>query len=118
MGHNRLFLGFTLSALLSLVTFLHLRRWSLIWIEPKVLYTHLRDLASSSVQFWLMAVLSAVLVSTSTITAGSVLELEAAGEFNIVQRLFFFVDILSPVLDYAILVGFHRRSGVRQLAVG
>jgi len=85
------FTGIVLAALLKMGAFLRLRQWLLTWISPAMLWSHVRELAGSSVWFWLLSMLAAVTVNTSTLAASQVLGLETAGDFNVVQRLFFFL---------------------------
>ncbi|GEM_PF-2746000 len=87
--------SFTLSGLAGLIVFQRSRGWRLVQIGRNELVACIRDLAGLGLQFWLLSMLSAIGMYSNTYITSQVLGLDAAGDFNVVQRLFF------------LLIGFH-----------
>jgi len=78
---------FNLAALTALVVFIHQRGWSLPRLNLARIWSTVKDLAGSSVQFWLLGVAAIALFTTDPIIAARVTDLGTAGDFSILQKL-------------------------------
>lgn len=89
-------------ALVTFALFLWRRRWMPVRIPLGRLYARIRPLARVSFQFWILGVAALVISSTDTILASRVSGLAEAGNFSLIQRLFFLLltvhmSILGPL---------------------
>lgn len=78
---------FNLAALIALVVFVRQRGWSLPRLNLVRIWSTIKDLAGSSVQFWLLGVAAIALFTTDPIIAARVTGLGNAGDFSILQKL-------------------------------
>ena len=85
------FLGFTVANLVSLIVFMQIRHWSLGWIDPRKILVSVQEMARISIIFWYQGILAAISVYLGTLITSQVQGLDAAGDFNVLQRLFFLI---------------------------
>lgn len=68
--------------------FLKRRGWTMSWIPLHVMKRHIGSLARRSLEFFVLSLSSTIVASVSTILAGSVAGLSAAGDFDLVKKIF------------------------------
>ena len=78
---------FNVAALVALIVFIRQRAWTLPRLNRTRIWSTVKDLAASSVQFWLLGVAAIALFTTDPIIAARVTDLGTAGDFSIFQRL-------------------------------
>lgn len=80
-----------ITGIACMALFFHRREWKLSWIRLDIIKKHVRSLANRSFEFFILSLSASIIAVVSTILAGSVAGLSAAGDFDLVRKIFNFL---------------------------
>ena len=80
-----------ITAIISTVKFVQLRKWKPVWISPAKVLSTVKTLLASSILFAILQIGGTFLYNSTTILVTANIGLKDAAEFNLVQKIYTFI---------------------------